>query len=187
MPRSPHWPRGSWLGIVAFLVLGDGGMGTGGGGRPALASAQEPAAAQGITAAHNAARAAVQPPAREPIPPLTWSPSLAATAQAWADQCHFQHSKKKGLGENIFASSGQATPEEVVESWVSEKKSYNYARNRCRRGECGHYTQVVWARSLRVGCAAAKCTANSPFGRGPWQFWVCNYDPPGNYIGERPY
>src|SRR5262249_39805828 len=112
--------------------------------------------------------------------------SLAATAQAFAEQCHFQHSRKKGLGENIFAASGRATPEEMVDSWVSEKKSYNYARNRCR-GACGHYTQVVWARSLRGGCGVAQCTSNSPFGRGPWQFWVCNYDPPGNYIGERPY
>ena len=186
MPGSSYAPRAFFIGIATFFVLSDGRLSSSGGGRPALASAQEPAALRGITTLHNAARAAVQPRAREPIPPLTWSPDLAATAQAWAEQCRFQHSRKKGLGENIFATSGRATPEEVVDSWVSEKKFYNYARNRCRR-ECGHYTQVVWSRTMRVGCGVAQCSANSPLGRGSWQFWVCNYDPPGNYIGERPY
>jgi hypothetical protein len=34
----------------------------------------------------------------------------------------------------------------------------------------------------------AKCTKNSPFSGFPeWQIWVCNYDPPGNFNGTRPY
>ena len=44
---------------------------------------------------------------------------------------------------------------------------------------CGHYTQVVWRKSLRVGCGMATC--------GATEVWVCNYDPAGNWDGERPY
>jgi hypothetical protein len=41
---------------------------------------------------------------------------------------------------------------------------------------------------MRLGCGVASCTENSPFGDGgSWQIWVCNYDPSGNYLGERPY
>jgi hypothetical protein len=188
MPGSSRLPRVPFLGIGALFLFVLGGDGIGGGGwrHAALASAQEPTALRGITAAHNAARAEAASEAGKSIPPLAWSPPLAEAAQAWAHQCRFQHSKK-GYGENLFASSGQAPPEEAVRSWVSEKKFYDEARNRCRGGECRHYTQVMWAHTMRVGCAVARCSGHSPFGRGAWQFLVCEYDPPGNYIGERPY
>jgi hypothetical protein len=44
---------------------------------------------------------------------------------------------------------------------------------------CGHYTQIVWRNTKSVGCAVAR-------GKGV-EVWVCNYDPPGNYAGQRPY
>ncbi|KAJ6759314.1 hypothetical protein OIU74_025899 [Salix koriyanagi] len=47
--------------------------------------------------------------------------------------------------------------------------------------ECGHYTQIVWRETKRIGCARVDCFG----GRGV--FMTCNYDPPGNYIGEKPY
>ncbi|CAN0908935.1 Basic form of pathogenesis-related protein 1 [Linum grandiflorum] len=34
--------------------------------------------------------------------------------------------------------------------------------------------------SVRLGCARAQCSNG-------WWFVTCNYDPPGNYIGQRPY
>jgi uncharacterized protein YkwD len=149
----------------------------------------EPAALNGITAAHNAARAAVVPAANPAIPPLMWSSTVASTAQAWADKCNFKHSGGK-YGENIYATSGSATPADVVGSWVGEAKDYDYATNTCGAGKvCGHYTQVVWRNSMNLGCGVTDCTTNSPFGGGggAWQFWVCNYDPPGNFNGEKPY
>ncbi|CAK9327998.1 unnamed protein product [Citrullus colocynthis] len=45
---------------------------------------------------------------------------------------------------------------------------------------CGHYTQVVWKDSIRIGCAKANCRTGGAF-------IVCNYDPHGNIIGQRPY
>lgn len=147
----------------------------------------EGAAVSGITAAHNAARAAVVPAASPAIPPLVWSASVAATAQAWADGCDFKHSGGK-FGENIYATAGKdATPQEVINSWAGEAKDYDYAANTCK-STCGHYTQVVWRKSARLGCGVTKCSKNSPFpGFAEWQFWVCNYDPPGNFNNEKPY
>jgi len=35
---------------------------------------------------------------------------------------------------------------------------FNYDDRTCATGEvCGHYTQVVWAKSYKVGCGAAFC------------------------------
>jgi pathogenesis-related protein 1 len=140
---------------------------------------------RGMTEAHNAARAAVVPAASPDIPPLAWSSDVAGVAQAWADGCKFQHSGGV-YGENLYATTGSATPEAVVASWVSEDADYVYATNTCS-AVCGHYTQVVWRDSMHLGCGVTDCTESSPFGSGAWQLWVCNYDPPGNFDGEKPY
>lgn len=187
---------GTGLVVVACSSGGDGDSGAGGaGGEPwgnggsASTStgtpSNEPGALNGITALHNEARANVNPPASSPIPPLVWDPALAAIAQAYADKCVFEHSGGS-YGENLYASSGGSTPADVVGSWVSEVADYDYATDSCS-GVCGHYTQVVWAKSQKLGCGVTTCTQNSPFGGGSWENWVCNYDPPGNYVGEKPY
>jgi pathogenesis-related protein 1 len=139
----------------------------------------------GMTAAHNAVRAGVMPAASPAIPPLAWSSQVASVAQAYANKCMFQHSGG-AYGENIFATSGMATPQAVVTACANEASSYTYATNSCSN-VCGHYTQVVWRGSSKLGCGVANCTANSPLGGGAWQFWVCNYDPPGNFSGMKPY
>src|SRR5262249_20054695 len=89
----------------------------------------EPQALTGITAAHNAARAAVQPQATLPIPPLIWSATIASVAQSWAENCEFQHSDGQHYGENLAATvgpSGTWKPEDIVAGWVNESKNYDY-------------------------------------------------------------
>jgi pathogenesis-related protein 1 len=148
----------------------------------------EPADMAGMTEAHNAARAAVMPAASPPIPPLTWSSTVASAAQSWANGCSFAHGGLDGYGQNIYATTGTAEPADVVKAWVAEAANYDYATNTCATGEvCGHYTQVVWRDSARLGCGVKDCTEGSPFGSGAWQLWVCDYDPPGNFDGEKPY
>jgi uncharacterized protein YkwD len=169
---------------------GAGGNGatssSGNGGAGGAAGDAEPAAMKGMVKAHNDARAAVMPPANPAIPPVSWSSQIESVAQAWANNCQFMHSMGQ-YGENLYASSGlNPTPADVVTSWVSEVKDYDYASNTCSN-VCGHYTQVVWRDSVHIGCAKADCTQNSPFGGGNWQLWVCNYDPPGNFVGQKPY
>ncbi len=160
------------------------------GGSVPLTESSDPKLA-GMVAAHNAVRAAVSPAPATPLTPLQWNGDDAAVAKDWAAQCRFEHNPGRGSrGENIFAAAGQAvTAEKVVQSWAGEAKNYTYASNQCS-GTCGHYTQVVWADTTHVGCAAQTCTTGSPFGGGSggsWELWVCDYSPPGNFVGKKPY
>ena len=138
----------------------------------------------GMTEAHNVVRRGVK------VPDLAWSSAAADTAQKHANKCVFQHSGNRAYGENLFASFGSNdTPAAVVQDWASEAADYNYTTNTCASGKvCGHYTQVVWAKTTHVGCAMTTCTSNSPFSQsGPWSLWVCDYEPPGNVVGQKPY
>ena len=42
----------------------------------------------------------------------------------------------------------------------------------------GHFTQVVWKDSTKVGCATVKCPAGSVLQYPSW-YTVCNYNPQG--------
>ncbi|CAL0300848.1 unnamed protein product [Lupinus luteus] len=126
---------------------------------------------------HNAARSEVN------VPNLVWDDTVAAYAQSYADQrkgdCNLVHSGGS-YGENIAKSSGDLTGTDAVNLWVDEKPNYDYNSNSCVGGECLHYTQVVWRNTQRLGCAKVRCDNGGTF-------ITCNYDPPGNYVGERPY
>jgi hypothetical protein len=133
------------------------------------------------------------PPPAAPLPALTWSADAAAVALAWANNCNYSHNTGRGQrGENIAASApvGHWAIADAVSAWASEAQYYDYPSNTCAAGkECGHYTQLVWSTTLRAGCAHSVCHANSPFGAQfpDWDFFVCDYEPPGNYFGQRPY
>ena len=90
-------------------------------------------------------------------------------------------------GENIFWGSGGGagwSASDAVASWVAEKRWYDHGSNSCSAPEgrsCGHYTQVVWRDSTAVGCARVVCD------NGGGVFITCNYNPPGNVVGQSPY
>lgn len=138
-------------------------------------------------------------------PDIKWSSSLATTAQTYADKlktqgCKPVHSGAAGLGENLFWASAlttistsstgvkttstkpqAVTPTQVTDSWGNEVNNYTYSTNTCATGKvCGHYTQVIWKSTTEVGCGNAVCADNT-------QIWVCNYTPPGNFVGQKPY
>lgn len=171
-------------GAMAGSVTGTGAStGTTMGGACEHAGEAEPAAVEGITAAHNQVRCNVD--TAEPIPPIAWSSQLAAVAQAYAEQlaaagCNLNHSGGP-YGENLFWGSGSYAPDVVVEAWAGEVSCFSYAQfeNSCSC-TCGHYTQIVWRNSTQLGCGVGACP-------GGGQVWVCNYDPPGNYLGQYPY
>jgi uncharacterized protein YkwD len=130
-----------------------------------------------MLAAHNSARARVG------VPPLVWSEAMAERAQRWANTLlargDVAHSPKSPFGENLYEIRGAfASPREVVKAWVDESAGYDYRHNRCS-SVCGHYTQIIWADTKEVGCAASRSRNR--------EVWVCNYNPPGNWIGRRPY
>ncbi|MCV9389338.1 CAP domain-containing protein [Reichenbachiella ulvae] len=115
---------------------------------------------------------------------IQWSEELAQSAQAWADElaktCVLAHSSTEN-GENIWkGTSGFFTAKDVVNTWGSENSFYNYSDNSCDDGQdCGHYTQIIWAKSTELGCGMSTCDGND--------IWVCQYSPAGNVIGEKPY
>lgn len=154
-----------------------------GGGGSSLDTAQVDA----FVAAHNAVRADALPAPDPPLPPLSFDAELARTAQDWSTRCVFEHSTS-GLGENLAIFSGaDSSPDDVVDIWASERDFYDYDTNECAAGEqCGHYTQIVWRETERVGCGVSTCNF-SELGGAEGSFWVCNYDPPGNFVGEHPY
>ena len=126
---------------------------------------------------HNTARNRVG------VGPLRWSPELAKAAQAWAghliESGQFAHSHNPKYGENLYEIEGaQATPGEVMRAWANEVKDYDYGSNSCQ-GVCGHYTQIVWRDTTEVGCAMARADRR--------EVWVCEYNPPGNWVGRKPY
>ena len=133
-------------------------------------------------------------------PPLSYSTELAASAQEWANHlkqtnhCQMQHSKPDGhYGENLFWASAlewsdgrhelqKVKPKTVVDDWGNERAEYNHKNNSCTKGKmCGHYTQVIWKTTTTVGCAVAVCEDSRE------QVWVCQYQPPGNWVGKKPY
>jgi uncharacterized protein YkwD len=180
---------------------GGGGGGNGDSGTPPTGSdaggpaapdagppAEEPPGLVGVTEAHNVARA------EKGVPPLVWDPELAAVAQAWADAC-IDETAPAGLvdhndgrsdnypgyvGENIYGSSGSASGVAAVSSWLNEEQYYDYDSNSCSH-VCGHYTQVMWAASTKLGCGINVCEGLTYSGT-----IVCNYSPGGN-SGGRPY
>jgi len=152
--------------------------------------------------AHNTVRSAVNPPAQT-MPDLTWDPLLAQVAQRYTDQCTFAHNANRStdyanlggsgyLGENIYATSASPVgPQAPADSWASEVADWTYApfnSGDCAgTGTCGHYTQMIWANTLRVGCGRTTCSSGITNLSFSGDVVVCDYAPGGNVAGEYPY
>ncbi|VWX52936.1 CAP domain-containing protein [Novosphingobium sp. 9U] len=141
---------------------------------------------QRVLAAHNRERLALG------IEPLQWDPALASSARAWAAHLSasgaFQHAPERATdpqGENLWAGTrGYYGLEAMVDGWVREKRYYRpgtFPNNSTtgRVEDVGHYTQLVWRQTRRVGCALASSAGEDVL--------VCRYSEAGNYMGERPF
>ncbi len=106
-------------------------------------------------------------------------------AQKWADTlAETGDFKMEGIpGQNIAYTGppGRFKGGFIVESWAAEIKNFDYEKNACVNPalKCYHYTQVVWRVSKYVGCGATHDAQRD--------IWVCDYDPPGNEVGVRPF
>lgn len=192
-----------WPGFLIVLVAcGGSGDDAPGAGDDAAGGVGEPAALTGMTLYHNQVRAMVDTTgvAAGALPALEWDASLAATAAAWVARCQdtdhdglVDHNADRSaghpwyVGENIFASSGAATAHDAVllptYGWAAEQAHYHYSSNTCDAGEsCGHYTQVVWRGTQKIGCALGSCP-----GLTYPSTIVCDYGPGGNVNNQKPY
>jgi uncharacterized protein YkwD len=124
--------------------------------------------------------------------PLVWDEEVAASAQAWADQCTGDHAKGTGMGENLAGRTGDDamnTLETRVDSWYSEVAMYDFA-NPGFSLDTGHFTQLVWRGTSKLGCGVKQCPSTAT--RFPWAegervtYLVCRYVAGGNVPGEFP-
>jgi pathogenesis-related protein 1 len=141
--------------------------------------------AQQLLQKHNKARADVG------VQPLFWSKKLAAFAQEWANHlaatsCRIEHRPQEGkwtqiYGENLFiGTSGYYNVTDAVTAWEDEKRQFRKGPlNPSGWYAAAHYTQIVWSNTRNVGCSKADCTGSI--------IVVCNYDPPGNILGQPPF
>jgi len=150
-----------------------------------------------FVAAHNQARSGpLNPTPSPPLPPVSWDAILADSVYGYAIGCQgtnglLSHNADRSadyqalggsgyVGENIYGTSGNATPAGAMALWMSEASSYDY--NSGTFGDAGHYTQIVWRTSVRIGCAIVDCPALTYHNTV-----ICDYAPGGNISGQRPY
>jgi uncharacterized protein YkwD len=176
---------GGTRGTGGALAPGAGGASAGGGGAPADVASQ-------YVDAINAVRSAVTQPAGyvgtwAPLPNVTWSDTVAASAQTWANNlattnnCGLQHESQNTYGENL-AMGTNLTPKQAVDMWAGEKNLYTWSATYSMtdfNGGSGHYTQLVWRKSTQVGCGSATCGRNVVIS--------CRFLSPGNFIGQAAY
>lgn len=137
---------------------------------------------------------------------VTWDNNLAEIALEIANSCNYAHNTTAGggnYGQNIAAGAPADNITSVISDLFYNGEILNYAglygqatpdniNDETAFDGWGHYTQIVWKGTNSVGCATVDCTGqgNGPQGLGsvgasvPPYFTVCNYGPPGNYLGE---
>eukprot|EP00929_Paragymnodinium_shiwhaense_P020584 TRINITY_DN13676_c0_g1_i2.p1 TRINITY_DN13676_c0_g1~~TRINITY_DN13676_c0_g1_i2.p1 ORF type:complete len:331 (-),score=30.44 TRINITY_DN13676_c0_g1_i2:313-1305(-) len=128
------------------------------------------------------------------VPVFTWDDAIAANAQAWADNGVYEHStnaarviNSEQCGENL--AWGYPTRDGISSTvaWYSEiqyTEPYGTADSMTdavpANEAIGHYTQVVWKGSTKLGCGKGTATVGGNAG----DYWVCQYCTAGNYGGQ---
>jgi hypothetical protein len=136
-----------------------------------------------VLAAHNNERL------RAGVGPLTWDNQLGVGAAAYAQQlaiagrfAHSDRSNRPGIGENLWMGThGAFNVEAMVGAWASEKQYFipGMFPNVSRTGDwedVGHYTQMIWPATGRIGCALASTPRID--------YLVCRYAAAGNVEGR---
>jgi hypothetical protein len=81
-----------------------------------------------------------------------------------------------------MGTAGAFSLEEMIGSWAAERSLFvpGAVPNVSRSGhfsDVGHYTQMIWPATTRVGCALHRARASD--------YLICRYAPAGNVVGAR--
>ena len=80
----------------------------------------------------------------------------------------FQTPQKIGLLNRLFA----------IKTWWLEKEHFKYGAHAYNNlTAVGHYTQLVWAATHRVGCVLNTCKMRQNGKVLPYYTYICNYCP----------
>eukprot|EP00106_Octopus_bimaculoides_P023803 XP_014791245.1 PREDICTED: cysteine-rich venom protein latisemin-like isoform X1 [Octopus bimaculoides] len=134
---------------------------------------------------HNQYRANVIPAACSMMK-MYWDKDLELVAQARAESCNCSHDEpylrqipgKFHTGQNLARQVDSWAA--AIRSWYDERKSFTYnATNDFSK--VGRYTEMVQAKTIRIGCGFAKCSNMN--------FYVCHYGLEESSVSDvsRPY
>ncbi|XP_050303573.1 venom allergen 5-like [Anthonomus grandis grandis] len=121
---------------------------------------------------------------------ISWDESLAKEAQIIAETCKWGHvdvkDKRFDVGQNlgfVVSNIQEANWTQVISSWWNEHKGYKFPREFTIKN--GHYRQMAWAKTHLIGCGFVAFKEDE--GDFSTKYFVCNYGPGGNVIGQPPY
>ncbi|PAA81926.1 hypothetical protein BOX15_Mlig007915g2 [Macrostomum lignano] len=120
------------------------------------------------------------------VGPLVYDKDLAKAAQKWAETIakkdkleHDSRCQDDHIGENVamkYSSERTDFPGgDFTDYWYSEIADYDF--NAENQVNCGHFTQVVWKASEKVGFGRAVSSSGRVYVVG-------RYSPGGNYIDQ---
>eukprot|EP00450_Noctiluca_scintillans_P029456 CAMPEP_0194549482 /NCGR_PEP_ID=MMETSP0253-20130528/95227_1 /TAXON_ID=2966 /ORGANISM="Noctiluca scintillans" /LENGTH=362 /DNA_ID=CAMNT_0039396911 /DNA_START=46 /DNA_END=1131 /DNA_ORIENTATION=- len=148
-----------------------------------------PAAMQEVLDQHNLYRC------MHDVPLFEWDTDIEARAQSWADNGVYAHStsdfrEQEGeyCGENIAWGYRSRSGFDSTQDWYNEildtegGLGLTDTMNAPGGEALGHYTQIVWQGSTRLGCGVGRATATTQNLEG--DFRVCQYCKGGNYQGQ---
>lgn len=129
-------------------------------------------------------------------PPMRWATDIAANAQNWADRGEYKHSSVQfrqqtgePWGENLAWGTPTLSGATGVLVWYNEidDTAGGLVNTTCMKDsncfqKIGHYTQVVWTDSVKLGCGKGSARHNDDGDMG--DFVVCQYGSSGNYRGQ---
>nr|AAD31839.1 ancylostoma-secreted protein 1 precursor [Ancylostoma caninum] len=123
---------------------------------------------------------------------MVYDCEVEASAIRHGNKCVYQHSHgedRPGLGENIYKTSvlkfdKNKAAKQASQLWWNELKEYGVGPSNVLTTalwnrpnmQIGHYTQMAWDTTYKLGCAVVFCN--------DFTFGVCQYGPGGNYMGH---
>lgn len=110
---------------------------------------------------------------------LKWDIFLELEAEKLSNTCIFEHSTNN-YGQNLYYTSNRDSTflfKNGINTWYNEIEDHKAAilnsfSNKIGIGRYDHVSQLLWAKTERVGCSFQNCNIGL--------YLVCNYFPPGN-------
>ena len=129
--------------------------------------------------------------AKHHVGSLRTSSDLMRSAKRYADHLaridQFKHSRRgseyrrKGVGENLALDYGVKNCAYMAKSamgrYYKEVSLFDFNRGGFSL-KTGHFTQIVWKSTTKLGCAISFKSATGKY------YGVCHYSPAGNYRGR---